>query len=169
MTSQLLLCEACLALGEHLASLLQVSSKLKASESSEALLGETSIASASTAQLTLRRQALNAFADAASYAARAYNYALVVHSARHYWNLTIAYWREARERATLFDTLKEVLNSWRVVFKLRPAAASSANESDSFDSLIKKDKKVIIFEIESKKMEIRTKNCPYFCLLINRF
>jgi hypothetical protein len=79
------------------------------------------VANREALQLTLRRNALNAFADAASYAARAQNYHFVVHAARHFWNLSISYLQQPRERATLYENLMEILTSWQVVFKFKPA------------------------------------------------
>jgi hypothetical protein len=83
VTSQLLLCEACIALGEHSAQLLNGSSqptnstekKEKSSLSGKPLQRDSSEKSSSDISkdmlVALRRDALNAFADAAGYAARA--------------------------------------------------------------------------------------------------
>lgn len=145
-TSQHLLSEACIALGENLAAIVFMSQnpgkqqQLQQQQRDLALqsaLGsnslDQSIIAANTAgggvardaaQLTLRRNALNAFADAASFAARAQNYAYVVHSARHFWNLGVTYVQQAQERSTLFDNLREILTSWQLVYKFKPAESS---------------------------------------------
>lgn len=155
MTSQHLLSEACIALGENLASLVLLSqnpgnNKQQRDQQQQqqqrdlilqSALGSTSLDNQSTSmnggglnvsrdlvQLTLRRNALNAFADAASYAARAQNYSYVVHAARHFWNLSMTYLQQAQERATLFDNLREILTAWQIVFKFKPTESTELIE-----------------------------------------
>ena len=153
MSSQLLLSEACIALGEHLAVLLNNPGSASASNAASSTLStaknqrdiptpQTQMTSSSKEQqkLSLRRDALNAFADAAGHAARAESYENAVHAARHYWNMCLPYLQQHQERAMLFENLREILQSLQVVYKFKPAevaedesaaAGASANDSDA--------------------------------------
>ena len=71
-------------------------------------------------RVTLRRNALNAFADAAYYSSNAEYYEYVVHAARHYWNLCLPYLVQPQERATLYENINEILTSWTSVYKFKP-------------------------------------------------
>lgn len=167
MTSQYLLSEACIALGENLASLASFTTGLNQQQSKQARdLLQSSLASVASVgsatnnnatsvnekdatKITLRRDALNAFADAATYASRAQNYAYVVHSARHFWNLSLAYLQQAQERAALLDNLKEILTSWQTVYKFKPINPSDSTESDGINKhdkveLLSNHKKIYI-------------------------
>lgn len=128
-TSQYLLSETCIALGEHLASLLYApaaSTEKKEKSNFSAKIQRDSSEKSSSASISkdmlvaLRRDALNAFADAAGYAARAESYENAIHSARHYWNLCMPYLQSNFERATLFENLREILLSLQIVYKYKP-------------------------------------------------
>jgi hypothetical protein len=126
LTSQYLLGEACIALGEHLASLINNSSAGSSSNSKNNNQRDPTTASASTiksvtdASISLRRDSLNAFADGCSYSARAENYENSILSARHYWNVCIPYLSQAQERATLYDNLNEIIQSLQLAYKFKP-------------------------------------------------
>lgn len=131
MKSQFLLSLASIALGEHLAYLLSAPSTAPTgSKKEKQQLDAADQVQSSSASITsnankdirvaLRRNALNAFADATSYAANAENYDNVVHAARHYWNLCLPYLAQAQERATLYENLSEILASWNAVYKFKP-------------------------------------------------
>lgn len=124
LKSQFLLSEACLALGEHFAFILNNPNSSPMASSSKQNLEQTQNSNASNSskdiRVALRRSALNGFADAAIYAANSENYDLVVHAARHYWNLCLPYLAQAQERATLYENLTEILSSWTSVYKFKP-------------------------------------------------
>ncbi|CAF0832143.1 unnamed protein product [Brachionus calyciflorus] len=126
--SQYLLSEACIALGEHLAFILNNPNSSPISSNSKHNIDQTTQNSAVSKnsnskdiRVALRRNALNAFADASLYAANAENYELVVHAARHYWNLCLPYLAQPQERATLYENLNEILSSWNTVYKFKPS------------------------------------------------
>ena len=129
-SAQLLLSEACISLGEHLAFLLNNPSVISTQSSSstvstakqhrEADSSNTSTSSKEQAKLSLRRDALNAFADAAGHASGAESYENAVHAARHYWNLCLPYLQQHQERAMLFENFKEILQSLQAVYKFKP-------------------------------------------------
>jgi hypothetical protein len=128
LTSQYLLGEACIALGEHLASLINNNSAGSSnSKNNQQQQRDPATASASTiksvadASISLRRDALNAFADGCSYSAHAENYENSILSARHYWNICIPYLSQAQERATLYDNLNEIIQSLQLAYKYKPA------------------------------------------------
>lgn len=149
--SQHLLSEACIALGENLASIVLMSQNPGKQQQQQqrdmnlqSALGtgslDQSIVAANTSthganrdatQLTLRRNALNAFADAASFAARAQNYANVVHSARHFWNLAVTYVQQEQERGTLLNNLREILTSWQLVYKYKPVESTLIGDDET--------------------------------------
>ena len=71
-------------------------------------------------RVALKRDALNAFADACGYAANAESYELAMHAARHYWNLCMPYLSNSEQRSTLFENLQEILQALQVVHKFKP-------------------------------------------------
>ncbi len=139
-TSQLLLCEACISLGEHLANLLNASNsgnpiisssnKQRDNQLSSSSHHSISLSSFKDIRLALRREALNAFADAASYAARAESYEFAIHSARHYWNLCLPYLQQMQERAYLYENLREILQSLYTAFKFKPKDLDKAEQEE---------------------------------------
>jgi hypothetical protein len=119
-----LLSQTCIALGEHLANLLtnrshKVETKTSASEKSQR--DESSI--------ELRREALNAFADGASYGAHAESYELVIHATRHFWNLCIVLLKKTKHRALLYDNLTDLLVSLQNAYKFKPAEVNQSLNS----------------------------------------
>jgi len=136
-TSQTLLCETCIALGEHLTTLMN-SPKQEKSKPEKATNSSTSVSKLDRSQrdhsstttvmsfasttrdsrVALKRDALNAFADACGYAANAESYELAMHAARHYWNLCMPYLSNSEQRSTLFENLQEILQALQVVFIL---------------------------------------------------
>jgi hypothetical protein len=161
-TSQLLLCEACVSLGEHLASLLNSGNPISGSgggkhQNREHQLSSTShhtqsLNSFKDIRLALRREALNSFADAASYAARAENYELATHAARHYWNLCLPYLGQIQERAYLYENLSEILHSLHVAYKFRPHEPDRA-ELEELEAKAAAEKA----EAEKKEAEAKSK------------
>ena len=136
LTSQYLLSEACIALGEHLAAM--ANSEKGASSSMSKNQKDTlqsqkdtaslqspsmsmSLAATNDARTQMKRDALNAFSDGTFYASKAENYEYTVHSARHYWNLCLSYLGQQQERATLHDNICEILQSLSNVYKFKPA------------------------------------------------
>lgn len=133
LKSQFLLSEACLALGEHLAFILNnpINSPIASSSKQNLDQSQNSNVSGTSKDIrvALRRSALNAFADAALYASNAENYDLVVHAARHYWNLCLPYLAQTQERATLYENLTEILSSWSNVYKFKPKENTNNTET----------------------------------------
>lgn len=141
-TSQLLLSQACISLGEHLAHLLHTNSlpqqpKHHKEKSDPINLNSShsrmsnSVSSFKDIRLAIRREALNALADGASYAARAETYELVIHASRHYWNLCLPYLQQAQERAYLFDNLREILHSISLAYKFKPKETPAVTATTS--------------------------------------
>ena len=177
MTSQYYLGQACLALGEHLCTLMTLAGSAAQSTSSlsmasvgnkmasnnngqqpykggNELMNDNTVtstlyngssfgvtkgyvigkdlASQSNIQITssggsgssrsaaLRRDALHAFADAASYSAKAENYEHTVLAARLFWNAALPYVQSAKERSSLQGNIKELIVSLQQVYKFRP-------------------------------------------------
>ncbi|RNA35698.1 cilia- and flagella-associated 46-like, partial [Brachionus plicatilis] len=141
LKSQFLLSEACLALGEHLAFILNNPNTSPIASSSKQNLDQSQNSNVSNAskdiRVALRRSALNGFADAALYASNAENYDYVVHAARHYWNLCLPYLAQPQERATLYENLTEMLSSWTNVYKFKPK--ESANNVETVKIEVKKE------------------------------
>lgn len=135
LTSQYLLGEACIALGEHLVSLINSSStgssNTKNNQRDPTTASASTIKSVADASISLRRDALNAFADGCSYSARAENYENSILSARHYWNICIPYLAQAQERATLYDNLNEIIQSLQFVYKFKPAESSDSKKQQT--------------------------------------
>ncbi len=120
---------ACIALGEHLAFLLNspILPTPKHSKESKDQISSSS-ASLSTSmnkdvRVAIRRDALNAFSDGVFYASMAENYEYVVHSARHYWNIALPYLQQTQERATLYENVCEILKGFQNVYKFKPSEA----------------------------------------------
>lgn len=117
LTSQSLLSETCIALGEHLASLINGSGKV--------VVGKQQRDAGSSGSMTkegknnLRREALHALADGAGYAAKAENYDLAVHAARQFWNFALPYLKKPLERALLLENVNEIISSLNSTYKLR--------------------------------------------------
>jgi hypothetical protein len=142
--SQLLLCQACIALGEHLANLLGSNANLNSlnihmskSKEQQNNLAVASATSFQDVRVALRREALNSFSDSCSYAAQAENYELAIHSARHYWNLCLPYLLQVQERAYLFDNLREILRSLYVTYKYKPKLPKSQVLNDFLGAQLK--------------------------------
>ena len=152
-----------MALGEHLAALCLMNSNPinhtpsgSSSKHKEHQLSSTShhsISSFKDIRLALRREALNAFADAASYAAKAENYELSIHSARHYWNLCLPYLQQMQERAYLYDNLREILHSLHLAYKFKPVEADKAASLESEEA-----EKAATTAEEAKKKETDVKS-----------
>lgn len=87
-------------------------------------------------KLNLRREAINAMADGAGYAARGENYDLAIHAARHYWNLCLPYLKKPIERAMIIESLREILTSLAITYKL------SRNDADGDAQGDEKNEKV---------------------------
>ena len=148
-TSQTLLCETCIALGEHLTTLMN-SPKQEKSKPEKATNSSTSVSKLDRSQrdhsstttvmsfasttrdsrVALKRDALNAFADACGYAANAESYELAMHAARHYWNLCMPYLSNSEQRSTLFENLQEILQALQVVHKFKPKEEVREEETD---------------------------------------
>ena len=126
-----MLSEVCIALGEHLAVALNPGSVMI--QLSTAKTRDTSshtAASSKEMRSTIRREAVNAFADGAGYAAKAENYDLAIHAARQFWNLSLSYLKKPSERALLFENLKEILSSLAITFKIKKADEIKNEEDD---------------------------------------
>ena len=155
MTSQNLLSEACIALGEHLASLINSPKNSKASTTSTTSVSKlashrehsstttivSTVSSSKDTRVTLRRDALNAFADACGHAALAESYELVIHAARHYWNLCMPYLQQIDERNTLYENLYEILQSLQITYKFKPKEVSKLNDEQEHVEEKKSDDK----------------------------
>jgi len=139
LTSQVLLSQVCIALGEHLAQLInkprlggkqtsvsstsvskleKIGSQREPQNSSTTTI-MSGVSTGKDSRVTLRRDALNALSDGCGYAALAESYELAVHAARHWWNLCLPYLGQSEERSTLFENLDEILKSLQVVFKFK--------------------------------------------------
>ena len=140
LKSQFLLSQACLALGEHFSFILNNPNTSPIASSSKQNLDQSQNVNASNSskdiRIALRRNALNGFADAAIYAANSENYELVVHAARHYWNLCLPYLAQPQERATLYENLTEILYSWTSVYKFKPKEIINNIESEKAEEMI---------------------------------
>jgi hypothetical protein len=131
LISQYLLSLACIALGEHLAFLLNSpilpnpkhSKESKDQQSSSSASMSTSMNK--DVRVAIRRDALNAFSDGVFYASMAENYEYVMHSARHYWNISLPYLQQIQERATLYENICEILKGMQNVYKFKPVESSS--------------------------------------------
>lgn len=155
-TSQTLLCETCIALGEHLTHLIN-SPKQEKSKPEKGTNSSTSVSKLDRSQrdhsstttvmsfasttkdtrVALKRDALNAFADACGYAANAESYELAMHAARHYWNLCMPYLSNSEERGTLYENLQEILQALQIVYKFKPKEEVKSEDAD----LLEEEKK----------------------------
>ena len=162
MSSQNLLSIGCIALGEHLASLLNTpsnavkannptASTVSVAKNQRELSTQTLTSSSSKdMRVSLRRDALNAFADACGYAARAENYELAIHAARHYWNLSMSYLQQQSERATLYENLAEILKSLQIAFKFKAVEVAKVDETASVCDEKKDETKKVEEKLEAE-------------------
>lgn len=133
MTAQILFSETCIALGEHLSSIVlmtnnQPTNKQQQQQQQKEASNRLENVSSFDFRVTLRRDALNAFADAAGYAAKGESYDYAIHAARHYWNLCLPYLKQPQERATLFENLNEILAGLQLTFKFNSKEFSSRSK-----------------------------------------
>jgi hypothetical protein len=137
LASQYLLSEACIALGEHLAQLLDFNKQQQQQQQSDKNK-TTNITTLTTSRTALNdnqmgkdaraimcRDGLNAFADATLYAAMGESYELVIHATRHYWNLCLPMLSQVNERAKLQTNLEEILHSLQIAYKYKPTSTNN--------------------------------------------